>query len=69
MLNKLFPRDVNLLSLKKKKVRTLARLQDSMKMTAEGRRVRGQRYTRRKTNKAMVQTAVDGIRVSGNVDL
>ena len=59
-----------MLSLKKNKVRTLARLQDMMMMTAEGRRVRGQRYTRRKTNKAMVQTAVDGIiRVSGIVDL
>ena len=59
-----------MLSLKKNKVRTLARLQDMMMMTAEGRRVRGRRYMRRKTNKAMVQTAVDGIiRVAGIVDL
>jgi hypothetical protein len=56
------------LTLKRNKVRTLTRLQDTMMMTAEGRRVRGPRYTRGKENKAMVQTAVDGmIRVSGIV--
>jgi hypothetical protein len=70
MLNKLLPRDVNVFTLKKDKVRTLARLQDTMMLTKEGRRVRGEKYRRRKANKGMVQTAVDGIiRVAGIVEL
>ena len=47
VINDVAERDVNLLSLKKSKVRTLARLNDSMIMTSEGRRVRGSRYCRK----------------------
>ena len=57
--NDVAERDVNLLSLKKSKVRTLARLNDSMIMTSEGRRVRGSRYCRKGSNQAMNQIAVD----------
>ena len=57
--NDVADRDVNLLSLKKSKVRTLARLNDSMIMTSEGRRVRGSRYCRKGSNQAMNQIAVD----------
>ena len=59
--NDVAERDVNLLSLKKNKVRTLGRLQDTMMMTSDTRRLRGPKYRRSSASKSSIQTAVDSI--------
>ena len=52
--NDVAERDVNLLSLKKNKACTLSRLQDTMMMTANGRRLRGPKYRRSSLNKSII---------------
>jgi hypothetical protein len=59
--NDVAERDVNLLSLKKNKVGTLSRLQDTMMMTADTRRLQGPKYRRSSLNKSIIQKSVDSI--------
>ena len=63
--NDVAERDVNLLSLKKNKVGTLSRLQDTMMMTADARRLQGlnlgPKYRRSILNKSIIQKSADSI--------